>query len=69
MTKNTPLPEGAVLGILGGGQLGKMTAIAAAELGYRVHVFAPMGDAPACDFAHATTRADYDDHAALKSFG
>ena len=69
MTKNKPLPEGAVLGILGGGQLGKMTAIAAAELGYRVHVFAPMGDAPACDFAHATTRADYDDQAALKSFG
>ena len=46
-----------------------MTAIAAAELGYRVHVFAPSGDAPACDFAHATTRAQYDDHAALKSFG
>ena len=64
-----PLPEGAVLGILGGGQLGKMTAIAAAELGYRVHVFAPAGDAPACDFAHATTRADYDDQEALKAFG
>lgn len=64
-----PLPEGSVLGILGGGQLGRMTAIAAAELGYRVHIFAPEGDAPACDFATATTRADYTDQAALKSFG
>ena len=68
MTRSTPLPEGAVLGILGGGQLGKMTAIAAAELGYRVHVFAPDGDAPACDFAHATIRANYDDLAALERF-
>jgi len=64
-----PLPEGAVLGILGGGQLGRMTAIAAAELGYKVHIFAPQGDAPACDFAFATTRADYTDDDALKSFG
>ena len=69
MTKSSALPEGAILGILGGGQLGKMTAIAAAELGYRVHVFAPEGDAPACDFAYATTRADYDDLTALQSFG
>jgi len=64
-----PLPEGAVLGILGGGQLGRMTAIAAAELGYKVHIFAPQGDAPACDFAYATTRAEYTDEDALKTFG
>ena len=38
-----PLPEGSMIGILGGGQLGRMTAIAAAELGYRCHVFAPPG--------------------------
>lgn len=66
MTK--PLPEGAVIGILGGGQLGRMTAIAAAELGYRCHVFAPEGDAPACDIAAFTTRADYTDTDALAAF-
>ena len=64
-----PLPEGSVIGILGGGQLGKMTAIAAAELGYRCHIFAPHGDAPACDVAAASTRADYTDNDALDAFG
>jgi len=64
----SPLPEGSVIGILGGGQLGRMTAIAAAELGYRCHVFAPDGDAPACDVAAASTRAAYDDLEALSSF-
>ncbi len=64
-----PLAEGSIIGILGGGQLGRMTAIAAAELGYRTHVFAPIGDAPACDMAYKTTRAEYDDEDALKAFG
>jgi 5-(carboxyamino)imidazole ribonucleotide synthase len=64
-----PLPEGSVIGILGGGQLGRMIALAAAELGYRAHVFAPKGDAPACDVAAASTRADYDDLDALTTFG
>ena len=58
---SSPLPEGSIIGILGGGQLGRMTAIAAAELGYRCHVYAPEGDAPACDVAAFSTRADYDD--------
>lgn len=66
---NPPLPEGAVIGILGGGQLGRMTAIAAAELGYRAHIYAPEGDAPACDMAFAATRAGYDDLGQLKAFG
>ena len=35
------IPPGATIGILGGGQLGRMTALAAAELGYRIHVFTP----------------------------
>ena len=65
----TPLPEGSTIGIFGGGQLGRMTAIAAAELGYRTHIFAPQGDAPACDVAAASTRADYLDTDALKAFG
>jgi 5-(carboxyamino)imidazole ribonucleotide synthase len=64
-----PLPEGSVIGILGGGQLGRMTALSAAELGYRVHIFAPKGDAPACDVAAASTRANYDDLDALTTFG
>ena len=63
-----PLPEGSMIGILGGGQLGRMTAIAAAELGYRCHVFAPPGDAPATDIAAQSTRADYDDTDALRAF-
>jgi 5-(carboxyamino)imidazole ribonucleotide synthase len=63
-----PLPEGSVIGILGGGQLGRMTAIAAAELGYRCHVFAPEGDAPATDIAMTSTRAPYEDTRALSAF-
>lgn len=62
------LPEGSIIGILGGGQLGRMTVLAAAELGYKCHVFAPPGDAPACDIAFAATRANYDDAKALSSF-
>ena len=41
------LAPGATIGILGGGQLGRMTALAAARLGYRVHVFCPEHDSPA----------------------
>ena len=63
-----PLQEGAMIGILGGGQLGRMTALAASTLGYRCHVFAPEGDAPATDVAVSSTRADYDDKAALADF-
>ena len=37
----TMLPPGSTIGILGGGQLGKMLAIAAAEMGYRCHIYAP----------------------------
>ena len=62
-----PLAENAVIGIIGGGQLGRMSALAAASLGYRAHVFAPKGDAPATDIAKAT-RADYTDTEALKKF-
>ena len=66
--KGSPLPEGSVIGILGGGQLGQMTALAASGLGYRCHVFAPEGDAPACDVAAFSTRADYTDTKALEGF-
>jgi len=62
------LAPGRVIGILGGGQLGKMLAQAAAKLGFRVHVFAPDGDAPATHVAAKVITAPYDDVEALKAF-
>jgi 5-(carboxyamino)imidazole ribonucleotide synthase len=62
------IPPGATIGILGGGQLGRMTATAAASLGYRCHVYAPDEDSPAAHVCAAATRADYDDLAALERF-
>ena len=61
------LAPGATIGILGGGQLGRMLSVAASRLGYRSHVYEP-GDAPAADVAHALTRASYEDMAALRAF-
>ncbi len=62
------LAPGAVIGILGGGQLGRMTALAAARLGYRTHVFAPEPDGPAAQVTNLATIAPYDDAAALARF-
>ena len=59
---------GAVIGMLGGGQLGRMTALAAARLGFRTHVFCPEADSPAAQVTAAATVADYDDRAALAAF-
>jgi 5-(carboxyamino)imidazole ribonucleotide synthase len=64
----TPLPPGAVIGMLGGGQLGRMAAMAAARLGYRAHVYAPEPDSPAMQVAAARTVAAYEDAAALSAF-
>lgn len=61
------LPPGATIGILGGGQLGRMLAMAAARLGYRCHIFEP-GAAPAADVARAWTQAPYEDLDALRAF-
>lgn len=58
---------GATVGILGGGQLGRMLAIAAARLGLHAHIFEP-GDAPAAEVARAWTRAGFDDVEALRGF-
>ncbi|MCA3445609.1 MAG: 5-(carboxyamino)imidazole ribonucleotide synthase [Rhodobacter sp.] len=63
-----PLPPGAVIGILGGGQLGRMLSVAAARLGYRTHVYEPGAAPPAADVAHAVTTAGYDNAAALAAF-
>jgi 5-(carboxyamino)imidazole ribonucleotide synthase len=59
------IPPGSTIGILGGGQLGRMTALAAAELGYRVVVLTPEEDAPASHVSALTIHADYADEAAL----
>ncbi len=60
-------PE-ATIGILGGGQLGRMLALAAARLGFKCHVFAPSPDSPAFDVVHRVTSADYTDTEALDRF-
>lgn len=62
------IPPGSTIGVLGGGQLGRMLALAAANMGYRVHVFAPEAELPAGDVSAEVTRAGYDDTAALDAF-
>jgi 5-(carboxyamino)imidazole ribonucleotide synthase len=63
-----PLPPSSIIGILGGGQLGRMMAVAAAELGYSVHIYCPEENSPASEVAKFTTNARYDDISALTQF-
>ena len=63
-----PLPTGATIGILGGGQLGRMLSVAAARLGFRSHIFDPGANPPAGHVANQVTTANYDDADALKAF-
>ena len=65
---NRQYPPGSTIGVMGGGQLGRMFAIAARRMGYRVHVFTPDRDSPASQFADATTKADYHDEDAVQHF-
>ncbi|ALI55065.1 5-(carboxyamino)imidazole ribonucleotide synthase [Celeribacter marinus] len=62
------LPTGATIGILGGGQLGRMLSVAASRLGFKTCIFEPNGDCPASHVANYHFKASYDDEAALKSF-
>lgn len=62
------LLPGATLGVFGSGQLGRMFALAAHELGYGVHVFSPESDSPAGQAADRETIARYDDSRAIESF-
>ena len=62
------LPPGSIIGIIGGGQLGRMAALAAAQMGYHVHIFCPDQDSPASHVAARTTIAAYDDGDALTAF-
>src|SRR6185295_8539494 len=68
MELNRPLPPGSTIGILGGGQLGRMLAIAAARLGFRCHIFCPDPESPAFDVSAEKTVAAYTDAAALDAF-
>lgn len=65
---NDPLPSGATIGILGGGQLGRMLSVAAARLGLRSHIYEPAENPPAAHVADRLTTASYDDAAALAAF-
>jgi 5-(carboxyamino)imidazole ribonucleotide synthase len=62
----TTLPPGSTIGILGGGQLGKMLAVAATQMGYRCHIYAPEENWVAAEVAAEFTCAPYDDVAALR---
>ena len=62
------IAPGGTIGRIGGGQLGRMLALAAAPLGYRVHVFDPHERPCAADVAADFTRAAFDDVAALERF-
>jgi 5-(carboxyamino)imidazole ribonucleotide synthase len=64
----TVLEPQATIGILGGGQLGRMLALAAARLGFKCHIFAPSPDSPAFDVVHRVSCADYNDTEALDRF-
>lgn len=63
-----PLPLGSTIGILGGGQLGRMLSVAAARLGFKTHIFEPGANPPAGHVADAVTTASYEDADALRSF-
>ena len=65
---DAPLPTGATIGILGGGQLGRMLALAAAELGFQTHIFTPEEDSPAARVAAHVTVAPFEDAAAITAF-
>jgi 5-(carboxyamino)imidazole ribonucleotide synthase len=62
------LPPGSTIGILGGGQLGRMLALAAAQLGYRTHIYAPDAHSVAADVAARHTQAAWDDEPRLAAF-
>jgi len=63
-----PLAPGAVIGILGGGQLGRMLSVAASRLGFTTHIFEPGANPPAGQVADRVTTAAYEDADALRAF-
>lgn len=65
---NPSILPGATIGIIGGGQLGKMLCTAAAELGYKTHVYCPADDSPAFDCSTRHTKSTYENAAELEVF-
>ncbi|MEO0679030.1 MAG: hypothetical protein AAF192_01290 [Pseudomonadota bacterium] len=65
---DAPLPPGSCVGVLGGGQLGRMLALAGARLGLRARIYAPEADPPAGQVCEAVHRGAWDDAAALQAF-
>jgi 5-(carboxyamino)imidazole ribonucleotide synthase len=63
-----PLPPNSVIGLVGGGQLGRMSALAAARLGYRCHILTRDADSPAGQVSHRVTLSDYTDPVSLRAF-
>ena len=63
-----PILPGSIIGVLGSGQLGRMFAIAARRMGYRVHTFSPETDTPTGQIADVEIKAQYDDLHAVRSF-
>jgi len=63
-----PLPPNATIGLVGGGQLGRMSALAAARLGYRCHILTREHDSPAAQVSQGVTISDYTDPGSLRAF-
>src|SRR5271167_3798254 len=63
-----PLPPNATIGLVGGGQLGRMSALAAARLGYRCHILTRERDSPAGQVSAGVTISDYTDPVSLRAF-
>ena len=66
--RDAPLPPGSTIGILGGGQLGRMLSAAASRLGLKVHIYSDEEAPPAADVAAKTTIGSYVDDAAIAAF-
>jgi len=64
----SPLPPNATIGLVGGGQLGRMSALAAARLGYRCHILTREPDSPASQVSAAATMSDYHEPGPLRAF-
>lgn len=64
----TALAPNSTIGIVGGGQLGRMSAMAAARLGYRCHILTPEADSPAAQVSAGVTLGDFEDPDALRAF-
>lgn len=68
MTDRRLVAPGGVIGVLGGGQLGRMLALAAARLGLRTHIYTPEKESPAADVAARVTIGSYTDEEKLRDF-